>query len=439
MGRHFTLRELAELLQGSAARSLVAEFLEHHAEVCETCREEFELLVELARPATGWGEVVEIATEVARDKTERLARIERVAKRDFQELMRLPAAARRHKINRAISRFRTPILVDLLLEESRRQITKDPWEALTLAECASDAVLRVSHAEFGKPWAMTCLARVHACRGNALRVTGSFKQADEALSFGLKTFDEDGNGDPLVEAEMLSLVASLRTDQGKAVEAEGYIDMAAGLYERIGETAQIGRLLVQKSIVVYDAGEPERALSVGIEALHAIDREADPKLYLSAEHNCTIFLYELTRYREAWDRLEAHAALYDAFPDAWTQLRRKKLQGNVLRGLGRRREAEEALIAARLGFVAEGLGFYAALAGLDLAYLYAEERRTAEVKRLAEEMLPIFMAQDIHREVAAALLLFQEAARQETVTVSMLKELIAYMGRVKTAPARRPS
>ena len=249
---------------------------------------------------------------------------------------------------------------------------------------------------------MTCIARVHAHRGNALRVTGDFKQADEALAFGLKTFDEDGNGDPLVEAEMLSFLASLKTDQGKAVEAEGYIDMAAGIYERIGEAAQIARLLVKKSVVVYGTGEFERALSIGMEALHAIDREADPKLYLSAEHNCTIFLYERTRYREAWDRLEAHAALYDAFPDAWTQLRRRKLQGNILRGLGRRREAEEALIAARLGFVAEGLGFYAALAGLDLAYLYVEERRTEEVKRLAEEMVPIFMAQDIHREAAAS-------------------------------------
>ncbi len=72
------------------------------------------------------------------------------------------------------------------------------------------------------------------------------------------------------------------------------------------------------------------------------------------------------------------------------------------------------------------------LAGLDLALLYVHQDRTAEVKRLAEEMVPIFMAQDVHREATAALLLFQEAARREAVSAAMLTELLAYLRRVET-------
>ena len=439
MSRHLTSAELAGLLEGVASRDLIAEFFEHHLEVCETCRKECDRLQSGDFGETSWREVVEVATALSAERTEHLARLEQIARREFRELMRLPVSARRHKINRAINRFRNPILVDLLLAESERQAIRDPWAALALAECAFDAVFRVSHRQFGEAWAMTCLARAHAHRGNALRATGDFKQADEGLLLALRIFDEGGNGDPLVEAEILSLLASLRMDQRSFVEADAYIDMARGIYEKIDETRFVGLLLVQKSMLFFNSGDFDQAIVVGLKALAAIDPTADAKLYLAAEHNYTFFLTEAGRYREAWARLEAHASLYDAFPDSWTQLRRQKLQSEILRGLGRREEAEAALISVRVGFMHEGLGFHAAMAGLALAYLYVEECRTQEVKRLAEEMVPIFMAQDIHREAAAALLLFQEAARQEAVTISMLKELIAYMGRVKTAPARKPS
>ena len=52
---------------------------------------------------------------------------------------------------------------------------------------------------------------------------------------------------------------------------------------------------------------------------------------------------------------------------------------------------------------------------LDLAVLYLRLGRRAEVRRLAEEILPLFKAQDVHREALAALTLFQEAARQDSL------------------------
>lgn len=49
-------------------------------------------------------------------------------------------------------------------------------------------------------------------------------------------------------------------------------------------------------------------------------------------------------------------------------------------------------------------------------------------------MLPVFEAQDIHREAFAALLLFQEAARTEQVTVAFLQELTTYLQAARTDP-----
>lgn len=349
-----------------------------------------------------------------REYAQLLESVRAAALRDFRALMRLPPSARRAKLKRAITRFRNPVLADLLLEESKQQVTRDPKAALELAECSLDAAQRVPEKTFGRSWAMTVLARAHAYRGNALRVLGELRKAHEALRFALETFDREGNGDPYVEAEILSLLASASMDQRSFIEAEAYIDMARGLYAKLGETALSNQQLMKKSMLFFNAGDFDRALEVGFTVLQGIDPEADPRLYLAAEHNYTAFLAEVGRSWEALERLENNAERYDLFPDSWTQLRREKLRGNILRELGSRREAERALLAVRSGFMCEGLELNAAIASLDLAHLYLEEGKTREVKHLAEEIVPVFHAQGVQPETAAAVFLYKQAARWES-------------------------
>jgi hypothetical protein len=59
------------------------------------------------------------------------------------------------------------------------------------------------------------------------------------------------------------------------------------------------------------------------------------------------------------------------------------------------------------------------------------------VKRLAEEIVPIFAAQDVHREAIAALMLFQEAARQEQLTIRAVREYVKYLREARTDPSLR--
>ena len=49
------------------------------------------------------------------------------------------------------------------------------------------------------------------------------------------------------------------------------------------------------------------------------------------------------------------------------------------------------------------------------------------MKQLAEEMYPIFHAQDVHREALAALVIFQEAARREELTIKKVREIATYL------------
>lgn len=56
--------------------------------------------------------------------------------------------------------------------------------------------------------------------------------------------------------------------------------------------------------------------------------------------------------------------------------------------------------------------------------------------RLADEMVTVFRHQDVSREALAALLLFQEAARCETATADLAREVFASLSRVRgSAPA----
>jgi hypothetical protein len=173
------------------------------------------------------------------------------------------------------------------------------------------------------------------------------------------------------------------------------------------------------------------------DAVKKLPPDAEPRLYLCGRHNLGFYLTEAGEYTQAADLLAQDEDLYRQFPDAWTQLRRSWLRARIAAGLGDRATAETTFRTVRDGFLAQGIGYDAAMVSLELAGLFLRQGRTADVKRLAEEMIPIFEAQDVHREAAAALLLFQEAARQEAVTATMLRELTDYLRNARNDPSLR--
>ena len=77
------------------------------------------------------------------------------------------------------------------------------------------------------------------------------------------------------------------------------------------------------------------------------------------------------------------------------------------------------------------------MASLDLALVYLQQGRTENLKKLADEMHQIFIAGDVHREAMAALLLFEDAARQGKLTVQVLDDLASYLKRARHNPGLR--
>jgi len=163
----------------------------------------------------------------------------------------------------------------------------------------------------------------------------------------------------------------------------------------------------------------------------------EPRLYLSGRYNLALFLVESGEPGQAEEILEVDADLYKRYPEPWLQLRLTGLRGKIAVTQGDFAAAEAAFLEMRDGFLQQGIGYDAAIVSMDLALLYLRQGRTAELKTLAKEMLPIFRAQDVHREAVAALVLFQEAAREEQVTAAFVRELAAYLDRARNDPSHR--
>lgn len=118
-------------------------------------------------------------------------------------------------------------------------------------------------------------------------------------------------------------------------------------------------------------------------------------------------------------------------------IRTRWLEGNLFAGLGQREEAVATLEEVRRAFESRTMPFDYALASLDLALVYREEGRLAEVQELAVEMVKIFTALDVHREAIAALILFQDATERGAVTEELVRRLQDFLSKARTNPELR--
>ena len=100
-------------------------------------------------------------------------------------------------------------------------------------------------------------------------------------------------------------------------------------------------------------------------------------------------------------------------------------------------KAEDLLTRAAALFRLAGESTDAAMVSLDLALVYATQGKTAELRQLAAEIRTIFSAEDVHREAIAALVFFEEAARQDQATIEVIEDVSASLERARPNPALR--
>lgn len=324
---------------------------------------------------------------------------------------------------RSYSRFANPDLVRRLVEMSDAVRYQNAARMLHLADLARLAAEACPVALAGSgPKLADLRALGWRQYGNALRIAGRFREAEEAFS-SAQRFCEQGTGDPPLRASIHGRIGSLRIYQRRFDEAIALADEVGRIYSELGERSMVATNMVQKAIAQLLSGAPEAAVRTLNRAIPLIDNEGDPHLLLAACHNLIRAYIELGEPEQALSLFFEVRDLYQDFQDPLIRLRAAWQEGQILRDLGHLPAAEAVLLQSRQGFQEAELFYEVALVSLDLSAVYL---RLGEIEKLREtvaEMVPIFKSLGVDREVLAALLQLQQADQQSRQAFELIRFL----------------
>lgn len=326
--------------------------------------------------------------------------------------------------------FQSWALVELLCEESVKAASDEPQRAVELADLAVFISERV-------PGDNTFRARVQGYGrgflGNAWRVCGQLRVAEAEFARVRVLWPEDAplEAGPLDGTRLLDLEASLLRAQRRLNEALDRLDRA--LAARSGGQGAI-RLLVKKGKNLEEMGQYEAGLAALSRAAMLLDDETEPRLRLCVGFNQLTLLCHLDQAEEAHRLLPEVRHLTVHQNQQMDLLRLRWLEGKISAGLGRIKEAKEALNRVRQEFSAIPIAYDAALASLELANVLLTEGERQEVGNLTREMLPVFNSEGVHKEAQAALGLFVRSVQEDCATVALTQSIVRYLYRAQHDP-----
>jgi len=189
-----------------------------------------------------------------------------------------------------------------------------------------------------------------------------------------------------------------------------------------------------------ESGDLTGAVSLLRQAIAEIDPAEMPQLAIYARHNLITSLAVAGQHQEASQLLPESIEIFSAHAKPLDLLRLGWPEGKVAFGLGEMARAEGHFRHVQQEFLHRGMAYDAALVSLDLALVLAQEGRNDELRHLALEIIPIFEAQDVYREALAAMLMFQNACKEDRLTVELVHHIASLLeqsrqpkGRVQNA------
>ena len=341
----------------------------------------------------------------------------------------------RSLVVRNCERFQTLPLVELVLEEGRARCFDDARAGGRLIELGISMIDLLDRDYHGRRLLDDLRARGWAFRANADRIVGDLAAAEK----GFRRAGEllEGSTCRIEQAALFQLHASLLKLQNRCEEAVALLLRAAEAFEAEGEETKAGRAYATLGSVLIEMGELEQAEHALAEALVRIDATEDSRTLWAVRQSMVAALAYQERYQEAADLMAELAPEAEHYRDANTRNRQRWIEGKVLAGLGREQDAEALLETVRREYLDGGLPLDAAYVSLELALLYERQGRTAELRRLAEEMTPVFFAQEIPRETAVALAFFARAVEQERASKVVIERVAGFLRHAQSRPAVR--
>ena len=209
-------------------------------------------------------------------------------------------------------RLQTIAVCELLIEKSFEEGFRDAARAIELADRGLLLAGLLDGERYGRAVVQDLQARAWAYLGNARRIAFDLAGAEEALARA-ERLAEGGSADPLEEARILDLRASLLSDQGHFEQAAELLDAVIDIYDDVHEPHRKGRAMISKGRCLGYAGWPEEAIRQLRLGLGLVDWDREPRLVLMARHNLAWFLNDCGRAEEARRQLERFRHTYREF------------------------------------------------------------------------------------------------------------------------------
>jgi tetratricopeptide (TPR) repeat protein len=327
--------------------------------------------------------------------------------------------------------------IKALLEAGRSLRHQDPQATLRFASLARCAADRLSAKEFGEKPVADLRALAWAELGNAHRICDDLSGAGRAINRAIY-WSHRGSRSSLLLARIADLLASLLGAQRRFPEAMQLLFLVFQAYERDGRSHLAGRALFSAGRIAAIAGSPGPALVLHRRALDGLDDHRDLGLVGQLLQGMLWLLTDLGRFRAARKLLWRCRHLLTEVGNELDLVRLRWLEGQIYAGLGDLPRAEAAFQATRQGFADHRQVYPAAMAGLDLARLWARQGRFGEIHTLAQEMIATFRALRIAREAIVTLLILQKACvNGGGQLLEIIEMVVTFLKDLERQPAKR--
>lgn len=405
---HLTLETLALWLAGELDPEVLRQqVLPHFFSRCPECSAVYEEVQRLQAEVGHWDE--------------------RVAVFEGQEAPQLYSALQESSFEDQIRRVKDEAdlqswgLCQLLLRKSLEMVFDQPLAAVQTAEVAAKLSSYLGDA-YDPHWVLDLKARAQAYLGNARRVLGELRSAEMAFLQADAFLEQSMTGNEEARAEILHLKSSLRRQQRRLDEALALLEEALSIYREWGNHQGVSVVLVKKAKVVEELGDLEQSIELLREAVSEIDPCGDVRLPAYARYNLTVCLSRAGEYQEAQSVLDEIKPFFQQVARPLDLVRLRWTEGRIAAGRNDSKGAEIAFSEVRTHFIQRRMVYDAALVSLDLALIFARQHRTGEIKDLARELIPVFEAQDVRREVLISLALFRKACEEERLTAELIQQ-----------------
>jgi tetratricopeptide (TPR) repeat protein len=403
--------------QGKLAGADRRRVIRHLLLPCGSCRQALREVAVSAEAAVGPElQIPENLQSPASIGAERV-RAETVWRMELQPL----DSAQRLLLVRDDPRYYTWGFQELFLDQGKAMVFNDPFQALDLCCLSLEVVHRLPLDRYRRSDVADLRAGTLTAVANCKRLLGDLEGAQEAIDQALESL-EWGTGDPLEEANVLSIYGSLLTDLGKIEEAVEILGAAAFEACEVGETQLQAKLVLQQASAIgwY---EPERGLELTEQAVKLLTEGRSPHLDLVARYHLIFLRCELNQVCEARDLYELWAPKFHRQTNkAFWQGRILHLEAALTRQEGHFDVCESYLRQLLDHYAERGMQHDFALTTLDLAELLTVCRRYEEAQELIDGILPLFRQWKVRSDVLRAWLMIEEGIKGRTLETVSFRE-----------------